>query len=393
MKNLDDFSKKLKHMSFCLWPRLAWLHHSFQGLLPSLLHTLLFQLNPFWLELGYFITLSSLGFLALKASKPRTMITSFMPKDIDLFFTSVSAVTVSSMSTVEMEVFSNTQLVFLTIMMFVGGEVFISMLGLHLTRAKMNQTGRLVNHKIESHSTESDSNDIHIEMVTHFGVEETEEKSMEEEGNLKLKSVKTLAYLVSCYLLVVHVAGSTLVSIYSNLIPSARKVLKRKGINVQTFSIFTTVSTFTNCGFVPTNENMMVFRKNSGLLLLLIPQVLMGNTLYPVCLRSSIWFMEKLTKRAEFRYMLRNSTELGYGHLFSGLHSVCLAITAFGFVVLQLAVFCFLEWNSEATGGVSSYQKLVGSLFQVVNSRHAGESVFDLSAISPAILVLFVLMM
>ncbi|KAK4414898.1 putative cation transporter HKT6 [Sesamum alatum] len=401
MNNLADSSGKLKHFSCCLQAiRLGKLHQSNHALLQSLLQTLLFHVNPFWIELAYFITLSSLGFLALKASNPRRT-TTFKPKNMDLFFTSVSASTVSSMSTVEMEVFSNTQLVFLTILMLLGGEVFTSMLGLHLIRAKIYlQKNRLITHRPESDSSispgpipDSPTDHIELEMTARFGPEKSDTKPGETGGNLNLKSIKILAYVVACYLLVVHVSGSTLISIYLSLIPSARKVLRIKGLNMQTFSIFTTVSTFANCGFVPTNENMMVFKKNSGLLFILIPQILMGNTLYTVCLRSAIWAAEKLTKRAEFRHMLKNSRELGYGHLISGRHCVYLGITGLGFVIVQLVVFCSLEWKSEATGGLSAYQKLVGSLFQVVNSRHTGESVFDLSAISPAILVLFVAMM
>ncbi|KAL2250950.1 sodium transporter HKT1 [Sesamum indicum] len=396
----DHCSEKLKHISCCLQAGLGKLHQAIHGSLRTLLQILFFQVNSFWIELGYFLTLSSLGFLALNASNPRTT-TTFKPKYIDLFFTSVSASTVSSMSTVEMEVFSNTQLVLLTILMLVGGEVFTSMLGLHLIRAKIYlQKNGLITHRTVSDSSissdpipDSPTDHIELQMATRFRDKKSDTKPGETGGNLNHKSIKILAYFVACYLLVVHVAGSTLISIYFSLIPSARKVLKIKGLNMQTFSIFTTVSTFANCGFVPTNENMMAFKKNSGLLLILIPQILMGNTLYPVCLRSAIWAAEKMSRRAEFRYMLKNSRELGYGHLISGRHCVYLGITGVGFVIVQLVAFCLLEWKSEATGGLSAYQKLVGSLFQVVNSRHTGESVFDLSAISPAILVLFVAMM
>ncbi|KAL0410317.1 UNVERIFIED_CONTAM: Sodium transporter HKT1 [Sesamum latifolium] len=288
----DHSSEKLKHISCCLQAGLGKLHQSIHGSLLSLLQTLFFQVNSFWIELGYFITLSSLGFLALNASSPRT----FKPKNIDLFFTSVSASTVSSMSTVEMEVFSNTQLVFLTILMLFGGEVFTSMLGLHLIRAKIYlQKNRLITHRRESDSSvssdpnpDSPTDHIELEMAARFRDEKSDTKPGETGGNLNHKSIKILAYFVACYLLVVHIAGSTLISIYFSLIPSARKVLKIKGLNMQTFSIFTTVSTFANCGFVPTNENMMAFKKNSGLLLILIPQILMGTrcTLFACVQRS-----------------------------------------------------------------------------------------------------------
>ncbi|XP_015576583.1 sodium transporter HKT1 [Ricinus communis] len=385
MKCLAYFGKKLEHLC-------CNLYKSFKSLIKSSLFVFFYQINPFWIQLAYFLLISLLGYLALKISTPRTTSSSSSKiKDIDIFFTSVSATTVSSMSTVEMEAFSNTQLIIMTTLMLVGGEVFTSMLGLRLERSKFRtpkpkpsnslelvlvSDSGLANPKQETHDLESDTN---------FSSNDT---------SLKDASMKSLAYVVLVYLLVIHIGGSSLVAMYTGLIPNARETLTKKGISVQTFSVFTVVSTFANCGFVPTNENMIVFKKNSGLLLLLIPLTLLGNTLFAPSLRFLIWVLEKITKRVEYRYILRNTGEMGYSHLMSSVQSWFLFLTVLGFIVLQLIVFCCMEWNnSQGMDGLSWVEKLVAVLFQVVSTRHSGESVFDLSAISPAILVIFIVMM
>nr|AAC62807.1 similar to potassium transport proteins [Arabidopsis thaliana] len=317
----------------------------------------------FFLYFIYFLFFSFLGFLALKITKPRT---TSRPHDFDLFFTSVSAITVSSMSTVDMEVFSNTQLIFLTILMFLGGEIFTSFLNLYV-----------------SYFTNSIEDRCDVETVTDY-----------REGLIKIdeRASKCLYSVVLSYHLVTNLVGSVLLLVYVNFVKTARDVLSSKEISPLTFSVFTTVSTFANCGFVPTNENMIIFRKNSGLIWLLIPQVLMGNTLFPCFLVLLIWGLYKITKRDEYGYILKNHNKMGYSHLLSVRLCVLLGVTVLGFLIIQLLFFCAFEWTSESLEGMSSYEKLVGSLFQVVNSRHTGETIVDLSTLSPAILVLFILM-
>ncbi|MCD9640390.1 hypothetical protein HAX54_025679 [Datura stramonium] len=377
-----------------------------QGFFLSFFKILSLKVKPIWIEVGYFMTLSFLGFLALNVSKPRTL-PSFRPQNLDVFFTSVSASTVSSMSTVEMEVFSDAQLIFMTILMFLGGEAFTSFLRLQLMKSKLVKKERVLQNKADSESSNSSTGDPihHLELGTvtlHQLVDENVETKLEHaiinpiedsETIIKLKSIRFLTYVVFGYILVVILVGSSLVSLYITIIPSAKQILKEKGLNLHTFSIFTTVSTFANCGFVPTNENMMVFKENSGLLLILIPQILLGNTLYAPCLRLAIWFLWKITKRQEFEYILKKSKRVGYSHIFPRFETIAIAVTVVGFISIQFVTFCSLEWNSEATAGLSTYEKLVGSLFEVVNTRHTGQSVFDLSTLTPAILVLFALMM
>ncbi|XVE98874.1 hypothetical protein REPUB_Repub03eG0146600 [Reevesia pubescens] len=360
--------------------------------------------NPFCIELCYFVLLSFLGFWFLKALKPRPE--SFRPRNLDLFFTSVSATTVSSMSTVEMEVFSNSQLVIMTILMFIGGEVFTSTAGLFLRKSKLKELHRDGENvtSVLSNSSSSSSPEDAIEIIE-LGVVIKPDSENENSGefdriqydnfDIQSHSIKFLGFIGLGYLLVVHGLGIALVSLYISLVSSAREVLKRKGLKLLTFSVFTTVSTFASCGFVPTNENMMVFRKNSGLLLILIPQVLLGNTLFPSCLRYLVWVLGKFIKKVESnsKYLLKNTKEIGYLHLLPRRHSSFLVVTVLGFIVVQLLMFCLMEWNSEAITGLNPLEKIVGLLFQSVNTRHTGETIIDISTISPAILVLLVVLM
>lgn len=345
--------------------------------------------HPLLTHICYFISVSFLGYLALKSLPFKDPHPEGYPSDLDLYFTSVSAATVSSMSTVEMEVFSNTQLLVLAVLMLIGGEVLTSTVGLLFNTQQIKQ--QLVSQINPNTSDQVELSDLngHLEA----GIMASQSQSMISSTHLKCNAIKCLAVVLIGYLLSVHIFGSVSIILYISLVSSARDILRKKDLNVLTFSIFTAVSSFSSCGFIPTNENMMVFKKNTGLLLLIIPLVLLGNTIFPPALRLNLWVLKKLTKRSEYGYLLESSEGTGYYHLLPNLHSVLLVFTVVGFTVIQLIVICSMEWHSKAFGGMSSYQKAIGALFLSVNSRHTGESIVDLSSLSQAVLVLFVIMM
>lgn len=349
------------------------------------------RINHFTIELLYFIFVSFLGFLILRSLNPRTE-NFFRPRNIDLFFTSVSATTVSSMSTVEMEVFSDSQLIVITFLMFIGGEVFTSMVGLHISSFKLKNTWK-------SHARVGSLDNIELGIVHVPNSFLAEDQNRDNNNNnhnnheIKVNSIRFLGFLVLGYLLLFHILGFSSVLLYINLVPSVKNVLRKKDLKQVIFAIFTVVSTFASCGFVPTNENMMVFKKNSTLLLILIPQVLFGNTLFPSCLRIFVRFTGKIFKKLESQYLLLNTEEIGYFHLLPGRHSLFLVVSVVGFISVQFIVFCVLEWNSTALIGMNWIEKVVGILFQTTNARHTGESIVDLSSIAPAMVLLFVLMM
>ncbi|KAJ8447424.1 hypothetical protein Cgig2_019418 [Carnegiea gigantea] len=390
MRYTSPFGKKLENLC--------------RGFFPAKLASSTSYFKPFWVLLCYFLIVSLKGYFVLKLLNPRTV---SKLDDLDLFFTSVSAATTSSMSTVEMEAFSNAQLIIITFIMFLGGEIHMSFLGLLIQRFRLlsahdERQKNLPEIDFMHANSQTRSQGQMIELGTITVQQHPLERdkpltfkpfSSGHEMELPYNSIKTLGYVVLGYFLIIHAVGSGLISAYISLTPSANNVLKRKGLVLHTFSIFTTVSTFTNCGFTPTNENMMVFNKNSGLLLILIPQVLLGDTLYAPCLRLVIHVLYRLTRKKEYKYILNNYQELGYGHLMSEERSWYLSGTILVFLMSQFVAFTAMEWNSGVMDGMNSLEKLIGSLFECVNSRHAGESIVDLSSVSSAILVLFVVMM
>ncbi|KZV44761.1 hypothetical protein F511_36579 [Dorcoceras hygrometricum] len=347
-------------------------------------YDLFLKINPFFKHALYFISVSFLGFGLLKVLRPRT---EPKPRNLDLFFTSVSAVTVSSMSTVEMEVFSNEQLIVLTILMFAGGEVFTSMVELHFWRFELGKSSKLDHVKMEK-------NPDHIVIVSDLSHNNGDYNSSNKNLSLEYESIRFLGFVVLGYLLVIQAFGISCVLVHLSLVSSARNVLRKKGINPSTFAIFTVVSVFASCGFIPTNENMIVFRKNSGLLLILVPQILLGNTLFAPCLRFSIWVLGKI-KVCEFNseYLLKNTGVIGYYHFLPSMHSRALAGTVLGLLLVGFGLFSGMEWNSDGLHGLNTYQKVVGGVFESANVRHSGATIVDLSTVAPAVLVFFIVMM
>ncbi|XP_019707820.1 cation transporter HKT2;2 isoform X2 [Elaeis guineensis] len=354
-----------------------------------------FHLSPFWIQLSYFVSLGLVGSLAMMILKPSNP--AFSPRYVDMLFMSTSAVTVTGLGTVEMENFSSSQIVVLTLLMFLGGEVFVCLLGLLLR-------------KDDPHGINPDTADNRVDPVvaelnpmdpsnTIDGIElgptiVGPDTSLSDGGkDLRIDSVRYLGFVVLVYVLLIHAIGSLLILLYIASVSSARDVLKVKSIHIFLFSWSATVSSFANGGLIPTNENMAIFNVNPGLLLLMIPQILAGNTLFPLFLRSVIWALRRCSKAAEFEYLLKHSRDIRFDHLLPNLRAAFLSLTVLSFIAVMVVLSCSLDWNSAVFDGLDSYQKIVSALFMAVNTRHAGENSIDVSLLSPAVLVLFIVMM
>lgn len=344
-----------------------------------------FHITPFLLHLCYFLSLTFLGSLLLVLLKPSDP--AFSPRYLDMLFMSTSAITVSCLGVVEMERFSSAQVVVLMLLMFLGGEVFVTNLVL-LRKAKLTENSSSSD-EIEAGHTPHDDDDAVVDrseagMNTNPSAADVQSKTYTD----------LLIYVISGYIATFHVLGTASLLAYFSGVSRARGVLKTKGINLFLFCLCTTVSSFANGGFVPTNENMVVFNRDPVVLLLMTVLALVGNTLFPLFLRLAIWASSKLTWRAELGSMLKSSgNEARLSPLLPKSQTSMLSVTAVGLLMSVLVLFCAMDWNGAVFDGLNSFQKLASAWFIVVNSRHAGENSVDCSLISPAVLVFLIVMM
>ncbi|KAJ3696271.1 hypothetical protein LUZ60_001648 [Juncus effusus] len=342
------------------------------------------HVHPFWIQFSYFIFIDLLGTLLLMELKPTDP--TFEPRLVDMFFMSTSALTVSGLATVQMERLSSSQIVVLSLLMLLGGEVFVSVLNVFFRAGKQNvqevTVSRVNSVQIELESIESISTIARIESGMDIGFKD-----------LSQSSLKYLGYVLLGYWVFFHLMGFIACFIYVSIISSAKGVLNGKGINLGLFSFSTTISSFANGGLIATNENMGIFAPNSGLLLFQIVLILVGNTLLPLVLRFSIWILKVLTKNEEFDYMINNPREIKFDHLLPNLRTFFRSATVIGMITVMVTMFCSINWRSPVFDGLNSYQKIVAALFMGVNARHSGENSIDPSLMSPGVLIFMIFMM
>jgi len=359
-----------------------------------------FHLSPLLLHLSYFLAIDLLGFLALVLLEPSSP--GYRPRCVDLFFMSTSAATVTGLATVKMEDLSSSHIVVLTLLMLLGSEMFVSLLGLLLESRKRRRHdpdhGHGSSSRVRSSAAVTFSDEPNLEEAN----PPAPSSSASSDDDREESCLASLAVVLSVYMATILAVGSLLVFVYVATVPSARDVLARKGINAALFSASATVSSFTNGGLLPTNESMAVFAANRGLLLLLTGQILAGNTLLPVFLRLVVWATRGLERAFAGRRrgseglesMAEDAAAAGFGYLLlPGLQAASLAVTVVAVAAAAVALLCCLNWDSAVFDGLTSGEKITNALFMAVNARQAGENSVDCSLVAPAVLVLFLAMM
>ena len=176
--------------------------------------------------------------------------------------------------------------------------------------------------------------------------------------------------------------------------PGPSPALAQEGVSTGWFAVFTMFSALHNTGLTPLNAGMVSVRFQAGLLFLYGVLIILGNTGLPIVLYSLVWLGHRLSKdKSAYTYLLLHGRRFTM-FLFSGAQTLVLSLMLIALIVLQYVAFLALSLDRSSLLADNSAGSLVyQGLFQTISTRNAGFSVFNFRDLSPALLVVYIVMM
>ncbi|KAH9944580.1 TrkH-domain-containing protein [Amylocystis lapponica] len=225
-------------------------------------------------------------------------------------------------------------------------------------------------------------------------------EQLEELGGVEYRALTALLWIVGGYHILSQLLSFVVIAPYIS-IPRWREDFQtpalHRNVSPVWFSGFQVVSSYTNTGMSLVDQSMVPFQTAYPMILLMIFLILAGNTAFPVFLRFTIWVISKVVPQKsrvnETLHFLLDHPRRCFVYLFPShqtwfLLTVLIALNGtdwFFFLVLDIG-------NSAITIIPSGVRVLLGIL-QAVAVRASGFGSVTLSALAPAVKVLYVVMM
>ncbi|KAJ9656456.1 hypothetical protein H2198_004915 [Neophaeococcomyces mojaviensis] len=156
------------------------------------------------------------------------------------------------------------------------------------------------------------------------------------------------------------------------------------------WSLFASVSAYTNCGLNLLNENMIPLNNNYLVLIFTGMVILAGNTLYPVFLRGTIWLLSKLvTKNSETHHTLMfllHHPRRCYLFLFPAKNTFILLLVQIAINLTAWMLFLILNINYTPVDPLMPPGlRVFDGLYQAHGLRASGFYIILISDVAPAL--------
>src|SRR3990167_891178 len=140
------------------------------------------------------------------------------------------------------------------------------------------------------------------------------------------------------------------------------------------FSLFYTISGFSNAGFTLLNDSLVALNENYLAIFVQMILIVLGNFGFPIFLRIFIEFLIcNFTNNKTFQFINQNTRFL-YSHLLSASDCVKLFLIFCFITISQWMLISYLDWDNMYifSKHYSNFDKLFNELFQSISTRNCG---------------------
>ncbi|KAJ7668683.1 cation transport protein-domain-containing protein [Mycena polygramma] len=225
-------------------------------------------------------------------------------------------------------------------------------------------------------------------------------EQQDELGGVEYRSLNALLWIVAGYHLGVQLIAFTIIAPYmaqsrwgADFLPP----MQHKKIPSTWFSLFQVVSAYTNTGMSLVDQSMVPFQRAYPMIVFMVLLVLAGNTAFPIFLRLLIWTLSCIvpagSRSSETLHFLLDHPRRCFIYLFPSHQTWFLLTVVLALNMTDWFFFMVLDIGNPALESIPLNVRFIIGLLQAIAVRAAGFGTVALSALAPAVKVLYLIMM
>ncbi|KAI5982486.1 cation transport protein-domain-containing protein [Pisolithus albus] len=222
-------------------------------------------------------------------------------------------------------------------------------------------------------------------------------EQLEELGGVEYRALNALLWLVAMYHFGIQIISFVVVAPYmsmskwsSDFEPPALQ----RPVAPSWFSLFQVTSAYTNTGMSLVDQSMVPFQTAYPMIFFMIICILAGNTAFVSCTYQCITKIIPAGSRLnETLHFLLDHPRRCFIYLFPSHQTWFLVTMLLVLNVSDWLCFLILDIGNSAISSIPIGARIVAGLYQAIAVRNAGFSIVPLSQVSPAVKVMYVIMM
>ncbi|KZO98890.1 hypothetical protein CALVIDRAFT_511724 [Calocera viscosa TUFC12733] len=224
-------------------------------------------------------------------------------------------------------------------------------------------------------------------------------EQLEELGGVEFRALTLLLWLIGGYFVGIHLIvffACALSGAYHNDYAYVFDNQQR-AVSPVWFGLFQAFAAFSNAGMSLVDTSMVPFDRAYGMIFPMIWAILAGNTAFPVFLRLTIWLVSRVTSKATrlaetLRFLLDHPRRC-FVYLFQSPQTWLLTLVLVMLNSTDWIAFGLLDIGNPYVETIPVGVRVTDGLFQSISVRTAGFAIVSLGLLSPAVKLLYVIMM